>query len=100
MILTTTIGAYPKPDFLTLPDWFKDEKGTDAEYPTSKWEQAKLKMGEEYEVQIKLASESIIKDQIECGIDIITDGEVRRENYIHYHCSCLLYTSPSPRDNR
>ena len=89
MILTTTIGAYPKPDFLTLPDWFKDEKGTDAEYPTSKWEQAKLKMGEEYEVQIKLASESIIKDQIECGIDIITDGEVRRENYIHYHCRHL-----------
>ena len=45
MILTTTIGAFPKPDFLTLPDWFKDEKGTDAEYPTSsgnrqdkKWE--------------------------------------------------------------
>ena len=26
MILTTTIGAYPKPDFLDLPDWFKDEK--------------------------------------------------------------------------
>ncbi len=89
MILTTTIGAYPKPDFLTLPDWFKDEKGTDAEYPTSKWEQAKLKMGEEYEIQIKHASESIIKDQIECGIDIITDGEVRRENYIHYHCRHL-----------
>ena len=82
MILTTTIGAYPKPDFLDLPDWFKDEKGTDAEYPTSKWEQARQKMGEEYEVQIKLASQSIIKDQIECGIDIITDGEVRRENYI------------------
>ena len=89
MILTTTIGAYPKPDFLDLPDWFKDKKGTDAEYPTSKWEQAKLKMGEEYEVQIKHASESIIKDQIECGIDIITDGEVRRENYIHYHCRHL-----------
>ena len=46
-------------------------------------------MGEEYEVQIKHASESIIKDQIECGIDIITDGEVRRENYIHYHCRHL-----------
>ena len=24
MILTTTIGAYPKPDFLDLPDWFKE----------------------------------------------------------------------------
>ena len=64
MILTTTIGAYPKPDFLTLPDWFKDERGTDAEYPTVKWEQAKLQMGEEYEAQIKIATEKIIKDQI------------------------------------
>ena len=31
MILTTTINL-PKPDATTLPDWFKDEKGTDPEY--------------------------------------------------------------------
>ena len=35
------------------------------------------------------ATEEIIKDQIDCGIDIITDGEVKRENYIHYHCRHL-----------
>ena len=50
-----------KPDFLTLPDWFRDERGTDAEYPTSKWEQAKLQMGEEYEVKIKIASRKLLK---------------------------------------
>ena len=32
------------------------------------------------------AIKEVIQDQIECGIDIVTDGEVRRENYIHYHC--------------
>ncbi len=31
MILTTTIGSFPKSSFLTLSDWFKGEKGTDNE---------------------------------------------------------------------
>ena len=35
------------------------------------------------------ATKEIISDQEECGIDILTDGEVRRENYIHYHCRYL-----------
>ena len=35
------------------------------------------------------AAKQVIEDQEECGIDIITDGEVRRENYIHYHCRHL-----------
>ena len=35
------------------------------------------------------AAKQVIQDQEECGIDIITDGEVRRENYIHYHCRHL-----------
>ena len=30
-----------------------------------------------------------IADQIACGIDIPTDGEIARENYIHYHCRHL-----------
>ena len=28
-------------------------------------------------------------DQVTAGIDIPTDGEIRRENYIHYHCRHL-----------
>ena len=28
----------------------------------------------------------VVADQIACGIDIPTDGEVRRENYVHYQC--------------
>ena len=31
------------------------------------------------------AAERIISLQIKAGVDIPTDGEVRRENYIHYH---------------
>lgn len=35
------------------------------------------------------ATEAAVADQVECGIDIVSDGEMRRENYIHYHCRHL-----------
>jgi len=89
MILTTTIGSYPKPGYLKIPDWFQGEKGTDAEYPTKGWDEAIKSLGSDFEAIINKATQEIISDQIECGIDIITDGEVRRENYIHYHCRFL-----------
>ena len=44
------------------------------------------KLGSSAETIFTKATKDIIEDQIKCGIVIITDGEVRRENYIHYHC--------------
>merc|ERR1719230_1524154 len=41
---------------------------------------------ENLEKDIMRATEDVIKEQCQCGIDIVTDGEVRRENYIHYFC--------------
>ena len=46
-------------------------------------------MGDYAEFNFFKSYKRSIEDQIECGIDIITDGEVRRENYIHYHCRHL-----------
>ena len=88
-MITTVIGAYPKPSFLKLPDWFKAEGGTDTERPTEGYTKAITKMGNEIKSIFLKATKEVIDDQIECGIDIITDGEVRRENYIHYHCRHL-----------
>ena len=34
LMITTVIGAFPKPAFLKLPDWFNIEGGTDTKYPT------------------------------------------------------------------
>ena len=85
-MLTTVIGAYPKPSFLQLPDWFNAEGGTDTLKPTVDYNNAIKKMGEDAESIFLKAAAEVINDQIECGIDIVTDGEVRRENYIHYHC--------------
>ena len=88
-MLTTVIGAYPKPSYLKLPDWFNVEGGTDTKYPTKDYQNAIKEMGGKAESIFQKATEEVIKDQIECGIDIVTDGEVRRENYIHYHCRHL-----------
>jgi len=85
-MITTVIGAYPKPSYLKITDWFNAPGGTDNEKPTKFYAEEIKNMGGKAEELFALATKEIIKDQIDCGIDIITDGEVRRENYIHYHC--------------
>ena len=88
-MLTTVIGAYPKPDYLKITDWFNAAGGTDTANPTKLYEDEIKKMGVDAEAIFKKAASEVIKDQLDCGIDIITDGEIKRENYIHYHCRHL-----------
>lgn len=84
-ISTTCIGAYPKPDYVPISDWFQVTH-KDADYDakvTRAWSKEKLA---EDEVLFDRATAEVIADQIACGIDVPTDGEVRRENYVHYQC--------------
>jgi len=85
-LLTTTIGAYPKPDFVPIPDWFRAEGGPDTRHPTQGYLEAIAAMGAEAEDLFARGVKQVVEDQTGAGIDIPTDGEVRRENYIHYHC--------------
>ena len=85
-LLTTTIGAYPKPDYVKLPDWFNNPEGPDAINPTESWEKALQALGPQAAQIIARGVNEAVTDQVEAGIDIPTDGEIRRENYIHYHC--------------
>ena len=85
---TTCIGAYPKPDYVPMRDWFNLEQGL-TEGSGSVTRQANALQGtddpEIEELYIKATREAV-EDQIACGVTIPTDGEQRRENYIHYHC--------------
>ena len=45
-LLTTTIGAYPKPEYVELPDWFCN---LDTEIPTQGCIEALNKMGNDAE---------------------------------------------------
>ncbi len=88
-IKTTCIGAYPKPDFVKLPDWFNIPAGPDTADPTKGWKAAMEAMGDEAEAIISRGVKQAVDDQISAGIDIPTDGEIPRENYVHYHCRHL-----------
>ena len=87
-LTTTTIGAYPKPESVKIPDWF-DPGAMDSSVATRDYVQAIEKLGAEAEKIIAEGVRQIIEDQVACGIDIPTDGEVKRENYVHYHCRHL-----------
>lgn len=88
-ISTTTIGAYPKPDYVPIQDWFTAPEGMTTANATLAYEAALEKAGIDAEALFVRAATEAIADQVEAGIDVPTDGEVRRENYIHYHCRHL-----------
>jgi 5-methyltetrahydropteroyltriglutamate--homocysteine methyltransferase len=87
-LTTTTIGAYPKPESVRIPDWFAPG-AMDSSVTTRAYIAAVEKLGAEAARIIAGGVRRVIADQVACGIDIPTDGEVKRENYVHYHCRHL-----------
>lgn len=85
-IKTTTIGAYPKPDYVPVSDWFQLEDGMTTAAVTERYAKEMAAAGAGAEALFVRATGEAIADQIACGIDVPTDGEMRRENYVHYHC--------------
>ncbi len=90
-ILTTCIGAFPKPEYVPMKDWFQMDMGL-TETAGAVTRQANELQGDnstEVEALYKKATQAAVEDQVHCGVSIPTDGEQRRENYIHYHCRHL-----------
>ena len=69
-LLTTTIGAYPKPDYVPISDWFAGPKGTDTGVPTGAYEVEMARAGDGAEALFRKAAAEVIADQIAVGIDI------------------------------
>ena len=95
---TTTIGAYPKPERTPVRDWFlaqmteeerKASPGLLGNWTPGEYERALESAGDKAETLFLEATKQIIDDQVGAGVDIPTDGEVRRENYIFYQCRRL-----------
>jgi 5-methyltetrahydropteroyltriglutamate--homocysteine methyltransferase len=77
---TTTIGSYPKPDFMSLPGFIAKHPNPTARY--TEW----LKTQSDADRQAALDGvRAIVREQVSCGIDIPTDGEAPREHYVYYH---------------
>jgi 5-methyltetrahydropteroyltriglutamate--homocysteine methyltransferase len=82
-IKTPCIGAFPKPDYLPIKDWFQVEHGAQ-NYTADvlqNWSESP-----ENDALFARATAEAVQIQIDCGIDVPTDGEQRRENYVHYQC--------------
>lgn len=90
-LLTTCIGAYPKPDYVPMRDWFQVDQGlTDTSGTVTRLaNEVSGREDAETEALYRKATGAAVADQTACGVDIPTDGEQRRENYIHYHCRHL-----------
>jgi len=86
---TTTIGAYPKPDYVPVKDWFQIEDGMTTSAVTKVYERDLESAGDDAETLFARATAEAVADQVACGIDVPTDGEMRRENYVHCHCRHL-----------
>lgn len=81
-VATTCIGAYPKPAYVPHMAWFHSGA------QTGEADATELSPGERQAI-LDRATREVVAEQDSVGIDIPTDGEIRRENYIHYHCAHL-----------
>ena len=89
---TTTIGAFPKPEYVPIRDWFdlaRQTGGMNTSKTTFQYSLDVKKNKDAHEALFTRAAKEILGIQLRAGISIPTDGEVRRENYIHYHCRHL-----------
>ena len=86
-LMTTCIGSYPKPHYVPRIAWMHENV-----------EVGEVEAGdlspEERRAAFDRATREVVAEQAAIGIDIPTDGEMRRANYIHYHCSHLAGFEP------
>jgi 5-methyltetrahydropteroyltriglutamate--homocysteine methyltransferase len=91
-LITTVLGSFPKPDYLPIKDWFdsaRSEGTMNAPSVTQSFTAFEQERSDDDEALFIRAAKEIIALQLRAGVTIPTDGEVRRENYIHYHCRHL-----------
>ena len=83
-LLTTTIGSYPKPDDVPVPGWFSI-RDRHRRQPTWTYTEFLRHRPDDVEARFDRATQDVVREQVAAGIDVPTDGEIRREHYIYYH---------------
>ncbi len=84
LIPTTVIGSYPQPSWLVDHDLLV-EKGVPRTRAADVWRIPPAELDEALDAATLLA----IHDQVRAGIDIVTDGEIRRESYFNHFANAL-----------
>ncbi|MCU1393220.1 MAG: 5-methyltetrahydropteroyltriglutamate--homocysteine methyltransferase [Ilumatobacteraceae bacterium] len=84
LIPTTVIGSYPQPSWLVDRSLLV-EKGVPRTSAADVWRIAP----EDLDDALDAATLMAIRDQVLAGIDIVTDGEIRRESYFNHFANSL-----------
>jgi 5-methyltetrahydropteroyltriglutamate--homocysteine methyltransferase len=80
----TLVGSYPQ------PDWLIDRKALAGRFPPRTRARELWRVAEPYlEEALKDATRLAVNDEIAAGIDIVTDGEIRRESYSNFFATAL-----------
>jgi 5-methyltetrahydropteroyltriglutamate--homocysteine methyltransferase len=80
----TLVGSYPQ------PDWLIDRKALAGRFPPRTRARELWRVAEPYlEDALKDATRLAVNDQVTAGIDIVTDGEIRRESYSNFFATAL-----------
>ena len=82
-LITTTVGAFPKPDYLERLDELDQSGGVG--HPNA----AGREPADGLDELLQRAAWEVITDQVEVGIDIPGEGELTREHPVHLHCRYL-----------
>ena len=84
LLPTTLVGSYPQ------PDWLIDREKLGLRAPPRVRAQELWRVGAEWLEQAQDDATIVaIRDQEEAGIDIVTDGEIRRESYSNRFATAL-----------
>jgi 5-methyltetrahydropteroyltriglutamate--homocysteine methyltransferase len=80
----TLVGSYPQ------PNWLIDRKALSGRFPPRTRARELWRVAEPYlEEALQDATRLAVNDQIAAGVDIVTDGEVRRESYSNFFATAL-----------
>lgn len=83
-LVTTVVGSYPQ------PEWLIDRKALSSGSPARIRRSSLWRIPEEYLEEAQDAATLVaIRDMERAGVDIITDGEIRRESYSNCFATAL-----------
>jgi 5-methyltetrahydropteroyltriglutamate--homocysteine methyltransferase len=84
LLPTSLVGSYPQ------PDWLIDREKLAGRFPPRVRARELWRVEEEHLAEAQAdATRLAIKDQEDAGLDIITDGEIRRESYSNHFATAL-----------
>ncbi len=83
-VLTTAIGSHPKAPDCPVPGWFAI-RAIHRPQPTRTYSTFLRDRTPDSTARLDRATQDAVREQVEAGVDIPSEGEIRRGHYVYYH---------------